>query len=271
MYDNKIKYNNMNGIFLLYFLLIFLLGLCAGSFLNCVIYRLEQGKNLGGRSFCPHCKKDLSWKELFPIFSFLFLGGKCMGCRGKISIQYPLVELATALVFILTFYFVYPILVTYQLVYILYLFYVLSALIIIFVYDLKHYEIPDKVLLPAIAITFLYTAIFSWQSILNYLLAVLVSAGFFLIIFLVSKGRGMGFGDVKLAVLMGLLLGLPSVLVALFIAFVLGAIMGVILMIFQRKGLKSEIPFGPFLVLGTIISLFWGGAVIQWYINFLQI
>jgi len=270
---------------------IFLFGLCIGSFLNCFIYRLEQGKSLKGRSFCPRCKHILSWQDLFPVFSFLFLQGKCRYCHKKISAQYPLVELATGILFILIFLnlqyttnlapakFVVWLNLSF-------LFYVTSALIVIFVYDLKHYLIPDKVLFPAIITAFIYKffinlslshwslienlklKIDNYASITNFLFAVLVASGFFFIIFLVSGGRWMGFGDVKLAALMGLLLGLGNVLIALFLAFFLGAIIGIILMVFKGKGLKSEIPFGPFLIAGTFIAMFWGQEIINWYTRF---
>jgi leader peptidase (prepilin peptidase)/N-methyltransferase len=101
--------------------------------------------------------------------------------------------------------------------------------------------------------------------------AILVVAGFFFIIWAVSRGKWMGFGDVKFAILMGLLLGFSNVLVALFLAFFFGAIIGVILMIGKKKGLKSEIPFGPFLILGTFISLFWGQQIVQWYLNLIKV
>lgn len=222
--------------FIFYFF-VFIFGLCIGSFLNCVIYRLEQKKKITGRSFCPHCKHTLSWQDLFPIFSFLFLKGKCRHCHEKISIQYPLVELATGLIFILIFN-------QYSMLDTLYLLIISCFLIIIFIYDLKHYLIPDKILFPAIIIALIYNLI-NLQHILNNLWAVIVASGFLLIIFLISKGRAMGFGDVKLAVLMGLLLGMPDVLVALFLAFFFGAIIGLILMAFKKKSLKSEIPFWP--------------------------
>jgi prepilin signal peptidase PulO-like enzyme (type II secretory pathway) len=244
-------------------LFVFLFGLCIGSFLNCYIYRLEKGKTLKGRSFCPQCKHILSWKDLFPVFSYLFLGGKCRYCRKKISIQYPLVELLTGIIFVLIFSFVksFSILGFLNLAF---LFYIFSALAIIFIYDLKHYIIPDRVLFPAISVALIYNLI-NFQQILDNLLAVVVAAGFFLFIFLISRGRWMGFGDVKLAILMGLLLGLSNVLVALFLAFFFGAIIGVILMVFGKKGLKSEIPFGPFLIIGTFIAMLWGAHIISWY------
>ena len=283
-----------------------LVGVCVGSFLNCVVYRLESGKSLKGRSFCPHCKHTLVWTDLFPVFSFLFLGGKCRYCKKKISWQYPLVELATGVIFLLIFLvslrtspqasvaiqgmcakpldcFVAPLLAM------TFLFYVTSALIIVFIYDLKHYIIPDKVLFPAIGIVAVYRifenlVILNWAlnsnfkfqisnftSLFGYLLAAVIASGFFLAIFLVTRGRGMGFGDVKLAVLMGLLLGLPNVLAALFLAFFFGAIIGVILMIFGKKSagwrMKSEIPFGPFLIAGTFIAMLWGEQLIGWYLR----
>ena len=160
---------------------IFILGLCIGSFLNCVIYRLALQnfsfwKNLGGlsRSFCPHCKHVLSWRDLFPVFSYLFLGGKCRYCRKKISVQYPLAELSTALIFLLIFNLQFSILDEFSIIKfldIVFLFYVASALIVIFVYDLKHYLIPDKILFPAIIVVFLYRLIenlFHWSLIENW-------------------------------------------------------------------------------------------------------
>ena len=156
---------------------------------------------------------------------------------------------------------------------------------IIFIYDFKHYLIPDKVLFPAIVVAFVYkffvnlsfshwNLIENWKlkignsaSISNFILAVIIASGFFLTIFLVSRGKWMGFGDVKLAILMGLVLGFPSILVALFLAFFFGAIIGVGLMAFNKKDLKSEIPFGPFLIFGTLAAMLWGGQLIQWYLN----
>lgn len=240
---------------------VFMLGVCIGSFLNCLIYRLEHNKKITGRSFCPHCKHKLSWQDLFPVFSFLFLSSKCRYCKKKISWQYPLVEVLTGLVFLLIFNFS-----TLNFLNLTFLFYIVSSLIVIFVYDLRHYIIPDKVLFPAIIISLFYNLI-NWQNIINSLLAVIIASGFFLFIFLISQGHWMGFGDVKLAILMGLLLGFPNILVALFLAFFFGAIIGVILMGFEKKSLKSEIPFGPFLIIGTFIAILFGSQIVNWYLN----
>ncbi|MDO8524058.1 MAG: prepilin peptidase [bacterium] len=252
-------------------LIIFIFGCAIGSFLNCVIYRMESKKSFAkGRSFCPKCKHVLAWYDLIPIFSFLFLRGKCHYCKKKISWQYPAVEIATGILF--------AAIMNYELgirnyewwssVFIFNsLFLILNScfLILIFIYDLKHYIIPDKLVFPAIGIA-LFFNIFS-GFFLNSLIAGLVASGFFFLIWLVSRGRWLGFGDVKLALLMGLLLSWPNILVALFFAFVLGATIGLILIAFQKKTMKSQVPFGPFLIIGTFIGLFWGQNIINWYLN----
>jgi len=277
---------------IIFSLFIFVFGLLVGSFLNCVIYRLEQKKSfLRGRSYCPHCKHTLSVRDLIPVFSYLLLKGRCRYCRRSISLRYPLVEMASALLFFLTFWhlgFKFNLAFGFWIL-------IFCFLIIIFVFDLKHFIIPDKVLFPAIGIVFLYhifeilslnhwkligkqpfgesalrpdkLGIGNWGQLLNPLIAALVGALFFLAIFLVSRGRWLGFGDVKLAFFMGLFLGFPDILVALFLAFLSGAIIGVGLIFSGRKKLKSEIPFGPFLVIGTFIGLFWGKTLIDWYFN----
>jgi prepilin signal peptidase PulO-like enzyme (type II secretory pathway) len=278
---------------------VFVFGLCVGSFLNCVIYRLESKKSLKGRSFCPHCKHALAWQDLFPVFSFLFLKGKCRYCNKKIFIQYPLVEIATGLLFLLIYNLKFEILNQFEIfkysniLNLLFLFYITSVLIIIFVYDLKHYIIPDKILFPAIIIAFLYRVfenliivafienlkfkIENFAPLGNYIFAVIIASGFFLAVFLATAGRGMGFGDVKLALLLGILLGFPNILVCLFLAFFFGAIIGLILMAWpasaggQKKGLKSEIPFGPFLIAGTFLAIFFGSQITQWYLKIFQI
>jgi prepilin signal peptidase PulO-like enzyme (type II secretory pathway) len=191
--------------------------------------------------------------------------GKCRYCRKKISIQYPLVEIFTGILFLLIFYFT-----GFDFVNLIFLFYIASVLIIIFVYDLKHYLIPDKVLLPAIIITFVYR-FFDFSHFLNYFGAAFFASGIFFILFFMSQGRWMGFGDVKLAILMGLILGFKNILVALFLSFFLGAIIGLIAMALQKKSLKSEIPFAPFLITGTFLALMWGEQLINWYANILQI
>jgi prepilin signal peptidase PulO-like enzyme (type II secretory pathway) len=244
-------------------LFIFLFGLVIGSFLNCVIYRLEVKKGfLGGRSYCPDCKHILSWQDLIPVFSFLILKGKCRHCDKKISIQYPLIELGTGLLFLLVFW--------HFGLELIFGFWILISifLIIIFVYDLKHYIIPDKIIYPAIIIAMIFR-LFTGYGLLvtGYLLSAFIAAGFFLLIVLISRGKWMGVGDIKLAFLIGLLLGYPNTLLALFLAFLIGAIIGVGLIGLKKKTIKSELPFGPFLILGIYLALFFGEKIINWYFN----
>lgn len=244
----------LEWVMLIYF---FIIGLIVGSFLNSVIYRLEQKKSfLKGRSFCPNCQDQLAWPDLIPVFSFLILGGKCRYCQQKISWQYPLVELATGIIFLSLS------LINSNIYAMAYLLLVSCFLIIIFVYDLKHYLIPDKIVYPAIAVAL----IFNYYSILSAFGA----ASFFFLIVLISRGQWMGRGDIKLAFLMGLFLGWPKIIVAIFLAVFLGAIIGIGLIISGKKTLKSEVPFGPFLVTGTFLALFWGGKIINFYFNLFQ-
>ena len=249
----------------------FLIGLAVGSFLNSVIYRLEKKESIiKARSYCPYCKKTLSWFELIPLMSFILQRGKCRHCKKPILLQYPLVELATGILFVLCGWYFLPNILD-SIFYIL----VSSCLIVIFVYDLKHYIIPNEVVYSGIILAFLYQLQFSiFQPMAGnfgpFISAILVGS-FFLAIILISKGRWMGMGDVKLAVFMGLVLGWPGILVALFLAFLIGAFTSVILIIFKKKTLKSEIPFGPFLAGATLVAIFWGNILINWYLNLLLV
>ena len=256
------------------YLTVFLFGLIVGSFLNCVIYRMEKGESfLSGRSYCPNCRHQLSWYDLIPVLSFLVLRRKCRYCRQKISLQYPLVELATGTTFLLIFNFQFS---TSNFLNLCYLLIVSCFLIIIFVYDLKHFIIPDKMIYPAIVVSGIwyfvsgiFFNVYTGYEILNTIYSASGAALFFFLIVLISKGKWMGAGDIKLAFLMGLILGFPNILVALFLAFFLGAIIGIGLILSGRKTLKSEVPFGPFLIIGTFTAFFLGSKILNWYLNFL--
>ena len=277
---------------LLFFIFIFILGLAVGSFLNVVIFRLENGeKIMNDRSKCLRCKHVLAWYDLFPVLSFLFLRGRCRYCGKKISWQYPLVEIATGILFVLIFNFSAqggPALGWQFLLSISYLLFIISSLIVIFAYDLKHYIIPDKVIYPAIVVILgfnllndfvtrytLHVTDNNFQSILNsqfsnFLFSAILAGGFFYSIVIITKGKGMGGGDIKLGFLMGLILGWPLVLIALFLSFIIGSVVGIFLMLVGKKKMKSMIPFGPFLVLGTFIALFFGEGIVEWYLNILN-
>ncbi len=263
-------------------LFVFLFGLMVGSFLNCVIYRIEKGESfLKGRSYCPHCKHKLGFCDLIPVLSFIWLKGRCRYCGKKISIQYPLVELATGALFVLFLNIRFPqhgmlsgetFHVNEEIGYLVFI----PFLVIIFVYDLKHYIIPDKVVFSAITVAAIYNLIRLsgedsplqiWRGLSSPAFSAFGAAAFFLAIVLISRGKWMGVGDIKLAFLMGLILGWPNISVALFLAFLIGAIIGVGLMVFGKKTIKSEVPFGPFLVGGTLIALFFGKEIINWYVQ----
>jgi len=239
--------------------LIFAFGLLIGSFLNAVIYRLDSGEGIvKTRSHCVKCGHVLTWYELVPLASFVIQRGKCRACKRNISWQYPLVEIATAILFVLVLYYNLPLFYTLT---------ISSLLIVIFVYDLKHYIIPDKIIYPAI----LVSGIFGWQyttyNIQHTIYAAVLASAFFAAIFFASKGKWLGFGDVKLAFFMGLLLSWPGILVALFAAFMLGGIMGLGLIAMGKKSMKSQVPFGPYLVAGTFAALFWGEEIVRWYLG----
>ena len=256
--------------------------------MNVVIYRLKTKEEFFfSRSRCPHCKKNLKWFDLIPILSFISTFGKCRYCGKKISLQYPLVEIGTGILFLLFFWhlnfgFGLEQFRTIWILDLIYLLFILCSLIVIFVYDLKHYIIPDKIIFPAIAAAFFYqlisnitayntAAIAGWQypisNIFYAIFSAIIAAGFFFLIILISKGEWMGFGDVKLAFLIGLILGWPDIFFALFLAFVLGAAVGLILIGLKIKSIKSQIPFGPFLVAATIIMMLWGEIIKDFYFS----
>lgn len=254
---------------LLYFF-IFLFGTFIGSFLGVIIYRLPRGESIvRGRSHCDHCKKTLTALDLIPLFSFFFLRGKCRHCGARLSWFYPLVEIVTGTLFVLTVLLVQDnfqfSLANFQVqIDLLFHLFIISCLIIIFFIDLKHSIIPFSIIFPAIIISLLYILFVESNVLGNHFFAGLGAFLFFLLLFLITRGRGMGFGDVVYVFFMGLLLGFPQIVVGLYIAFVSGAVVSLILVGLKLKKLKGGIiPFGPFLVLGTLITLFWGQAIIS--------
>ena len=239
-------------------------GLTIGSFLNVVICRLETNESiLISRSHCPKCKVILKWYDLIPVFSFIFCKGRCRYCDKKIIWQYPMVEIITGLLFLLIFNFQFSI---FNLIYYLI---IISFLIIIFVYDLKYYLILDKVIFPAIIIVGIFNFLISPEGWQFSILSAFGASLFFLLLVLVSKGKWMGLGDVKFAFLMGLILSWPNILLGLFLSFFSGAIIGIILILFGKKGLKSQIPFGPFLVGATVLIMLYGQYLNSWYYSLL--
>ena len=249
-----------------------ILGIIIGSFLNVVILRYNTGKGISGRSGCLSCNKKLHWHELVPIISFLFLKGRCVGCKSKISWQYPLVEIFTGIVFVAIFlkqiqvFYFSPMLAVIGL-----LFYLIicSLLIVIFVYDFRHTIIPNGLVYAFSILAFVYHIIQTPVDLLfkmPYLLDTLSGFIFFIPFFCLwyfSKGRWIGLGDGKLVLGIGFLLGFVSGLSAIILSFWIGAIFSILIMLMDRLNrgrhnitIKSEIPFAPFLIIGTLILFF---------------
>jgi leader peptidase (prepilin peptidase) / N-methyltransferase len=259
---------------ILFYFLVFIFGTFIGSFLGVVIDRLPRGESIvKGRSHCDHCKKSLATFDLIPVFSFLFLRGRCRYCKTKLSSFYPLIEIVTGALFVLTalqLSNMYEVLGMEYMIAALYYLFIISVLIVIFFIDLKHGIIPFPVIVPAIIVSFFYLLFFENSLFVNHLLAGVGACLFFLAVFLATRGRGMGFGDVIYAFFMGLVLGFPHIVVGLYIAFVSGALISLVLLGLKLKKLKGGIiPFGPFLVLGTLIALFWGQIFIDYIMVYL--
>ncbi len=248
------------------YVIIFLFGNIIGSFLNVVIYRFNSGKTLGGRSICMSCAHTLRWYELIPVFSFLIQSGKCRSCSSKISHQYPIVEIATGIIFALLAFHFSKILSFSQATFIsllIYFMFLFSILIVISVYDMKHKIIPDKLSYGLAVFSFISLFInqsgigsfFIKPSLVDISAGPLIAFGFALI-WIFSKGKLMGLGDAKLALGIGWILGMSAGIAGIVLAFWIGAVFGIMMLVFSNKkvGMKTEIPFAPFLILGTLIA-----------------
>jgi len=257
---------------------LFIFGSLIGSFLNVVILRLPKGEKLTGRSHCPNCGHELSPLELLPIFSFLFLKGKCSSCSVKISWRYFIIEVITGLLFALSWWLLKPE-TGLEFVILFRNLFVISALIVVFVVDLEHYLILDSVTFFSLAVVVLLNIVIDLTSntkllslhghLLGGIIGAILAALPFYLLWFVSKGRWMGFGDVKLALLLGAIFGSPVVFVNLILAVFLGTLASVFLLALKSKTLKSQIPFGTFLSLAAVVTLYWGERLLRWYLSLL--
>ena len=269
-------------------LIIFLIGLFVGSFLNVISDRVVRNEAIFfGRSHCDTCKHKLAPKDLVPLLSFIFIKGKCRYCKVKLSFYYPTAEILTGLVFVLA-YFTKSVLPAV----------VFCAYIVLFLTDAKYTLIPNKVVIPAIIFVFgfllvtnIYT-LFSLRTNLEndaigkYLLRTdfynarvaetlkhlgltlfssLSISLFFIFLIFITKGRGMGGGDVTLGFLIGLFNGFPTNILAIFLGFLFGTIFSLGLILTKQKSIKDTIPFGPFLIVGSVVAYFFGKQLLSWY------
>lgn len=258
---------------------LFILGLVVGSFLNVVAFRYSEEGALfnpvkwGGRSHCLFCSQPLKWYELIPVISFIIQEGRCMVCRRRLSWQYPLVELATGFTFLLPVYFAYLNSEPYTLTpppYTLFWILIFLGFILIWAIDARLSVIPDEInfFLGALGLILVSFTGASWS---NHLIGASVGLLLLGLIVFLSRGRGMGMGDVKLAAALGLIFGWPNIFVILALAFIFGAAAGITLMAFRKKGMKDAIPFGPFLILGSITVFFFGDFLIQNYFQLFSV
>lgn len=246
------------------YVLEFFVGLCIGSFLNVVIDRLPNGRGLGGRSMADCCRKTLGIADLVPVLSYIFHTGHCRHCGKEVSFYYPLVELTSALLTVAVFYyFPFP----------FNLFYLVSFyfLIVFFFTDLKYGLVPVSVFL----VGFCFVSIFEVYLFLSGFLTshflllnwagALGAALFIIFLILITRSRGMGFGDALLAFLFSLIAGFPYSILTIFLSFIFGGVFSVFLLLFKMKHFGQSLPFGPFMVLATFTSVFYGRQIIDWY------
>lgn len=249
-------------------LLSFFLGCVVGSFLNVVIRRGIRGESLFGRSHCESCQKTLTALELIPVVSFLLQRGRCRSCGAPLSYEYPFVEFATGISFLIAAFLFLPENIFLFNLSILFPFLLvlvgLSASIVIFVVDLKEKIIPDQPFYILLVVGLVATLVrsfesmspvhFSWSTFGSDVGAALFFTLLFASLWFFSKGTWMGFGDVKLILATSLVMGYPTSLAAFLFSFWLGGIIGGVFLLFQRASLKSQIPFGPFILAGSAVA-----------------
>ncbi|MEK7658186.1 MAG: prepilin peptidase [Patescibacteria group bacterium] len=285
---------------------LFLFGSAIGSFLNVVSLRYQPGQKLldlkiiGGRSACPHCRKTLKWYELIPLLSFLIQKGRCRSCGNRLSFQYPLVELLSGLIFVFVPFALYNLFVIRNSYFIIQVFLwllVFLLFLLLSIIDFRHYIIPDSInlslaILGIILIimsnvisysSFLghYALLFDfwplslvdgrWLLVIGHFSAAVIAMAFFAAIIILTRGRGMGWGDFKLVGALGLIFGWPDIMAIVFLAFIIGAIAVAPLLLKKQKTMKDIVPFGPFLIIGASLVFFFGYEIINGYFKLFNI
>lgn len=244
------------------------LGLCVGSFLNVLIYRLPLEKSvIRPASACPNCGIPIRGYDNIPVLSYLLLRGKCRRCQSRISLRYPLLELVTGLLSLAIF-FRYG--VSWAC---LFYFMFVAALIAIIFIDFDHQIIPDVITYPGIAVGFISSLLLPNITYRDSLIGIIMGGGILYLIALgylaLAKREGMGGGDIKLLAMIGAFLGWQALPFTILSSAFLGSVVGIIAMLKTGKDTRMAIPFGPFLSIGAILYLFWGKAVTQWYLGLL--
>lgn len=253
----------MNIFHLIY---IFIVGLLLGSFYNVVGLRIPQNQSIvTPRSHCTSCNRNLSYLELIPVFSYIFLRGKCKTCGTKVSPLYPVMEFLTGALFLLS-----ALLLGWTPELIVALVFI-SLLIIITISDISYMLIPDKVLLyflPIFIVLRIFVPLDPWWGPIA---GAFTGFGLLCLVAVITKGNGMGFGDVKLYFVIGIILGFHNVLLSFFLASLLGSVVGGLGLFLGVIKRKQPIPFGPFIAVGAIISYYIGDNIVEWYMNWVII
>lgn len=247
-------------------ILIGLIGLAWGSFLNVVIYRFPRGMSLiKPSSFCPHCQKKIKFFDNIPLISFFLLGGKCRYCKAKISLSYPLVELLTPLSFLLLY---------NQHSLSLYFFassLFISSLVVLGLIDFYHQILPDEITLPGLLLAVIYSLFRQDLSLTQALIGAVVGSGFLLFVYgayyLMRKKEGLGMGDVTMMLMIGAYIGWHQAIFTLILASFAGALVGGFFILFKKKNLQYSLPFGSFLAGAAFASLLWGERIISAYFS----
>ena len=249
------------------YLLIFLFGLIGGSFLNVVIFRLYEGEQFFfGRSKCRSCGQKLKARDLLPIVSFLLSGGKCRYCQKRISWQYPAVELVTAVLFCVNYYFFTS--GQFNAIELIRNFILLAVLIVVFVYDLRWMLVSDLIAVPAIVIFFIFSLVLG-RTLPDLLISLVIGFGFFALQYYLSSGKWLGAGDLRLGLLIGAIFAWPGVFAVLFVTYLIGGAVSVILLLSGKAGRKTAVPLGVFIVPAILLVLFFGERLINWYLALL--
>ena len=242
---------------ILLYMMIFLFGIVIGSFLNVCIYRIPKKEDIVKvNSHCMSCNYNLKWYDLVPLFSYIFLGGRCRKCKTKISIQYPIIEGLNGILYVLV------VLVNGFTIESLLYCLMFSALVTLSVIDFRTYEIPFGINLFILTLGLIRLAL-DYRNFLDYLIGFISVSGFLYLLFLLTKGRGIGGGDIKLMAVSGLMLGWKCNILALAIGCIVGSIIHIIRMKVSKE--DHVLALGPYLSVGIMIAALWGKTLIQWY------
>jgi leader peptidase (prepilin peptidase)/N-methyltransferase len=243
--------------------IIVVVGLCVGSFLNVCIYRVPQGLSLlKPRSRCPGCDYQLTWYDNIPVVSYVLLLGRCRRCRTRINLRYPIVELLTAVVFLLHYWaFGLTAFMVVRLVF-------ACVLIVLFAIDLEHQILPNVITLPGLAAGLVFSLAFP-PGVLDAILGALIGGGVLWLIgeayYRYARQEGMGGGDVKMLAMVGAFLGWKLVLVTLIVSSLAGSLLGIAIILSRRGNLKQALPYGTFLAMGALFASLYGERVVDWY------